>query len=271
MRIDNQLRFEDLDENYKQFVEKFKPKKTTDDCYTPPHIYAAVLEFVRKEYGIGAAAPIVRPFWPGGDYLREDYPEDGVVVDNPPFSILSEIVRAYQAAGVRFFLFAPYLTNFSTDCAGVCHIITDIQITYQNGAKVNTSFLTNLDACLARTAPALTDAIEAAEAAAKPPALPVYKYPGNVITATRLGGLARYGVPVKVYPEEAAFIRGLDAQRAHGKSIFGAGYLISDTAAARMAEAEAAAEVEKRKVRGDVDGIEWDLSEREQAIIDRLA
>lgn len=23
-------------ETYEEFVEKFKPKKTTDDCYTPP-------------------------------------------------------------------------------------------------------------------------------------------------------------------------------------------------------------------------------------------
>ena len=29
---------------YKGFVEKFKPKKTTDDCYTPLLIYEAVKE-----------------------------------------------------------------------------------------------------------------------------------------------------------------------------------------------------------------------------------
>nr|DAJ82391.1 MAG TPA: hypothetical protein [Caudoviricetes sp.] len=23
-------------QNYDEFIEKFKPKKTTDDCYTPP-------------------------------------------------------------------------------------------------------------------------------------------------------------------------------------------------------------------------------------------
>ena len=31
---------------YKQFVEKFKPKKTTDDCYTPGYIYDALLKWV---------------------------------------------------------------------------------------------------------------------------------------------------------------------------------------------------------------------------------
>ena len=29
-------------ETYEQFVEKFKPRKTTDDCYTPPLVYEAV-------------------------------------------------------------------------------------------------------------------------------------------------------------------------------------------------------------------------------------
>ena len=27
---------------YEEFVEKFKPKLTTDDCYTPPLIYDTV-------------------------------------------------------------------------------------------------------------------------------------------------------------------------------------------------------------------------------------
>jgi len=29
-------------ESYKEFVEKFKPKKTTDDCYTPPEIWDVI-------------------------------------------------------------------------------------------------------------------------------------------------------------------------------------------------------------------------------------
>lgn len=30
---------------YEAFVDKFKPKKTTDDCYTPPDVYDTVGEF----------------------------------------------------------------------------------------------------------------------------------------------------------------------------------------------------------------------------------
>ena len=60
-----QLRFEDLNEEYKAFTEKFKPKKTTDDCYTPENVYKAVLDWVVAEYGIDENN-VVRPFWPGG-------------------------------------------------------------------------------------------------------------------------------------------------------------------------------------------------------------
>lgn len=77
-------------ESYEEFVEKFKPKKTTDDCYTPPSIYAVIRDWTCKEYGIDPAK-IVRPFYPGGDYENFDYPEGAVVLDNPPFSILPRI------------------------------------------------------------------------------------------------------------------------------------------------------------------------------------
>lgn len=30
-------------DNYDDFTEKFKPKLTTDDCYTPVEVYEAVL------------------------------------------------------------------------------------------------------------------------------------------------------------------------------------------------------------------------------------
>ena len=33
------------DAEYSAFVDKFTPKKTTDDCYTPENIYEAVAEW----------------------------------------------------------------------------------------------------------------------------------------------------------------------------------------------------------------------------------
>ena len=98
-------------EQYEQFVEKFKAKKTTDDCYTPPEIYEGISDWVAAEYGLDKRN-FVRPFWPGGDYRKGEYPAGCVVVDNPPFSILMQIIDYYLEKGVGFFLFAPTLTLF---------------------------------------------------------------------------------------------------------------------------------------------------------------
>ena len=39
-------------QDYDEFIEKFKPKKTTDDCYTPPLVYEAVLGWARAYFDI---------------------------------------------------------------------------------------------------------------------------------------------------------------------------------------------------------------------------
>ena len=260
-KIDAQLSLADLE--YGAFVEKFKPKKTTDDCYTPPNVYEAILGWVRKEYGIGEDVPIVRPFWPGGDYEAYDYPEGCVVVDNPPFSIISKICADYKRAGVRFFLFAPYLTNFSSQGTNLCHILTDSDILYENGASVNTSFVTNLDPCEVRSAPELSRIITEADKVNRvklKKELPKYSYPDAVLTATMVGRFSKYGVEYKVARESCTFIRALDAQRAVGKGIFGSGYLLSTKAAAEKAAAEKAAAEKAAATR-------WQLSRAEVSLI----
>ena len=97
--------------NYEGFVEKFKPKKTTDDCYTPPAVYQAVHDYVKETYNLPDDTLVLRPFYPGGDYESVEYPEGCIVIDNPPFSIFSKIVDFYTKIGFRFFLFAPALTT----------------------------------------------------------------------------------------------------------------------------------------------------------------
>ena len=272
MRIDDQITFADIDDEYKTFVEKFKPKKTTDDCYTPQNVYDAVLSWVIKEYGVDENN-IVRPFWPGGDYEHMDYPEDCTVVDNPPFSIISQICRVYQAAGIKFFLFAPYLTNFGSQAVGLCHVVTDANITYENGANINTSFLTNLDNEFEiRTAPDLAQAIfDANKANKKTATLPKYVYPPNVLTACMVGKYGKYGIDFRVKFGECRFIRTLESQKNEGKTIFGSGYLISDKAAAEKAAAEkAAAEKAAAEKAAAVKAIEWPLSEIEKLVINEL-
>ena len=132
-------------EEYRKFVEKFDKDadKTTDDCYTPQDVYECVRDYFIEEGVIPKGSKLVRPFYPGGDYEKEHYPDDCVVYDNPPFSIMTQIVKYYQDKGIKFLLYCPTLT--SLHLAQYCtFVVLDAGITYANGAVVNTSFLTNM-------------------------------------------------------------------------------------------------------------------------------
>ena len=276
VKTDDQMRLEDLDADYKKFVDKFKAKKTTDDCYTPANVYEVICRWACKEYGIDPAR-IVRPFWPGADYQRFEYEHDAVVLDNPPFSILTQIIYFYLEYDIKFFLFTPYLTNLGI-CRGdrrVQHIVTEADITYENGATVNTSFITNLDRWFIRSAPDLNDAIARADAenrAKMTKSVPKYEYPGEVIRSTDIGYLSCHGVDFRIGDQDVAFTAVLDQQRQKEKSIYGAGFLLSERAAAERAAAErAAAEYQKKKnTGGGLIHARWELSQRERLIVQAL-
>lgn len=50
--MSEQLSLMDDNPEYKAFVDKFKPKLTTDDCYTPPIVYDAIRDWVCKNMGL---------------------------------------------------------------------------------------------------------------------------------------------------------------------------------------------------------------------------
>ncbi len=244
---------------YDEFVEKFKPKKTTDDCYTPPSVYAVIRDWACEEYGIDPTK-IVRPFYHGGDYENYEYPEGTVVLDNPPFSILSKICTFYLDRGIPFFLFAPSLTAFSgrANNMRMNHVICNCDIEYENGASVRTSFVTSYGGdIVAQTEPRLTqlvnDEVERLRRI-KTVHLPKYTYPDHIVTAALLQRYSRYGVDFKVSRKDCTPIYALDAQRSMGKTIFGEGLLLSDRAAAERAAAT-----------------KWELSARERAIVASLS
>lgn len=253
-------------DEYNEFLEKFEQKKTTDDCYTPDNIYEAVADWVAKEYNLNRS-DFVRPFYPNGDYQKEKYKKGAVVVDNPPFSILVEIERWYNDHGIKYFLFAPHVSNFPSE-RRCCAVGVGCPITYENGAEVLTSFVTNLEDLAARTAPDLHSIIaEINTMNTKGREIPKYDYPPNVLTAAMLSYLSKYGQEFKLEHSEAtAKIGALDAQKKEGKGIFGGGFLISDEAAARKKAAE---EAVVKKVKEEKH-IEWTLSEREKKIIAKL-
>ena len=245
--------------DYEGFVDKFKPKKTTDDCYTPSLVYEAVLGWARKEYGIPEDALVLRPFHPGGNYEAEEYPKGCYVVDNPPFSKLSQIVRFYNAVGVRYLLFAPALTCMRLPATKLC---AGANVTYANGAEICTGFVTNLEpGTEARAVPELYEAVKEADDRSrkdrKKGTLPKYAYPPEVVMSNDLMKLSRAGVAFSVPCSESLKINKLDLQG--GKVLFGGGLLVSERLAAERLAAERLA------------ATKWRLSEREKAMVAMMA
>lgn len=65
-------------DDYESFVDKFKSRKTTDDCYTPPEVYNCVLNYVLEKCNI-KESEIVRPFYPGGVMKIASIPMDALL------------------------------------------------------------------------------------------------------------------------------------------------------------------------------------------------
>lgn len=255
---------------YAAFTAKFKPKKTTDDCYTPPAVYNAVAEWVAREYELNPA-DFVRPFWPDTDYTEFPYRAGCVVVDNPPFSLFARILDYYTRRGIRFFLFGPALTLFSRrNLPGICYFPLGVDVTYENGAKVKTSFVTNLDICRIRTSSSLYKAVQRA-AKEKDTSLPVYAYPDYLVTAALMQKVSAQGVDLRILPEECASVSNIASMRAAGTSPFGGAFLLSQAAADRWRAAREEAKAAKAAKAADsldADGnIVWTLSEQEMKLI----
>ena len=260
----------DEDPDYQSFVEKFIPKKTTDDCYTPENVYAVVKDWAVDRYGL-SGAEVLRPFYPGGDYKAVTYDEDSVVIDNPPFSIISEICDWYMQNGVRFFLFAPALTLLSIGRGSLNYIACGATVVFENGANISISFVTNMGDFAVESAPDLRGLLKAANdenLRAVRKALPVYSYPPNVLTSAMVQYFSSHGVDFRVPRTHLSFVRSLDSQREKGKGVFGKGFLISEKAAAEKAAAEKAAAENAAAERAAAE--KWQLSDREKAIIASL-
>lgn len=250
-------------ETYEQFVDKFKPKKTTDDCYTPAEVYEAVKDWAMNKFGIPEDAKIIRPFWPGGDYRQAKYPKGCVVIDNPPFSILKQICNYYNERGIKYVLFCPALTSMNSCSKGTCFVKESI--TYENGAKVPTAFTHNFSDAL-EAAPELNAKLKEINGAGKK-SLPKYTYPPEVITAFMLMNIAAGGMHYKVDKFEK--VRKLDSQKPYKKAIYGAAALVSrqkaEEAKRKVEEARRKAEKEEQEK-----NIEWKLSDREKNIVKKL-
>lgn len=257
-------------EDYDGFVDKFKVKKTTDDCYTPPTVYDAVANWTAQNWALDKR-DFVRPFYPGGDYETFDY-SGKIVVDNPPFSILSKIIDFYIEHDVKFLLFAPTLcglVRYSDKCT-VYPCGVDIE--YENGARVKTSFCTNMDSpnVRVRIVPELFEMVDSAnreQSAARHAQFPKFDYPPECVSAASLYPLASKGVELTITRDECVRVPALDAQRAHKKGIFGCGLLVSDRIVEKIKDAKKI--VRQREEEGK--RLVFPLSDREKAIVDELS
>lgn len=206
------------DEEYQAFEDKFKPKYTTDDCFTPPEVYDALKGWVLEKYGISEDTPIIRPFYPGADYTKEKYPKGCLVLDNPPFSITSEIIRYYIEHKIDFFLFTNHLTAcHPMNIPEVNLVIVGVAVTFENGANLPLSFVTNLGENRIEVAGdlyALLDEVQPSTAKE----VGLYKYPDNIVTAASLGKLSKYGCVFSI--RDILPIKKMD----EGPEIYGGGY-----------------------------------------------
>lgn len=256
-------------EEYRKFVEKFdkEAEKTTDDCYTPQDVYECVRDYFIEEGVIPKCAKLVRPFYPGGDYEREEYPDGCVVYDNPPFSIMTQIVKYYQDKGIKFLLYCPTLS--SLHLAQYCtFIVLDMSVTYANGAVVNTSFLTNLlpdDISVMTLRRCLKDRLYGlASQPDKGVGVVPRNYPPNWLTVKALTAIARNDVQMTWYRDKMQYIRGNEV--CEGVQVFGGYFINSDGQAEAQNKALILAEENRRnKV------VQIELSSEEQAIVNELS
>lgn len=240
--------------DYDKFLSKFRKQKTTDDCYTPEPVYRAVVDFVRRHAVV--RGEIVRPFYPGGDFENYVYPDTCTVIDNPPFSIISRIVRFYHHHNVPYFLFAPALTLFSVAKeVPKTHIVCGATIRYDNGAKIPTSFVSNM---FGNTCIWVCSELYRMLNTSNTKPINKFVFDKHIVTSATLIKLIKNGANIKIDRKQVYPIRRLEALDALGTTLFGEGFLLSDSAVAEIAGAE------------KNNGIIIALSEKERKIVDEL-
>lgn len=248
--------------DYESYIAKFQDgEKTSDDTFTPKDVYEAVLRYVGETCDLSDKV-ILRPFYPGGDYENAEYPENGVVIDNPPFSILKKIIVFYTSRHIPFFLFGPGL--MMGDYCNFCSVIVvSEQITFENGAKIHCNFASNMfgDIVVA-TAPRLDEYFRNCPSQIQKAPIAKIGYPDHVLSIGQMQQICKGGVEFSVRRNECEIIKRLDrlSENAHKGGLYGKHFLLNSE---KMRE--------KLGARRTVDRtIYVELSDRERKIIEKL-
>ena len=132
-------------------------------------------------------------------------------------------------------------------------IVTHSVITYENGAKVPTSFLSNMFGDLAVIGcPELHKILKEVQSENKVK-IPSYQYSAEVLTVSDISKIVSQGVELVIHKNDLQYCRGLDSQKKYNKSIFGAGFLLSEKATAEKVAALQAAAAQKSTSKEDLE------------------
>jgi hypothetical protein len=165
---------------------------------------------------------------------------------------LAKILRFYVARGIKFFLFAPTLTLFSSSSSAYCtKIVCGVLVTYANKAAVNTSFLTNIygdnaiicDNELYRRIKEIDDRLKGERAKE----LQKITYPDNVVSSALLGKIAKR-LTFIIPAEEIRPIKS-----AGGVAIFGGGVFVKLQSSRRESSRRESSRRDGKGCTGEVD------------------
>lgn len=218
---------------YKYCITNGRNINTVDECYTSPEVYDTVLKYAVERYHL-QGKHIVRPFIPGGDYQRYVYDKNDVVIDNPPFSMTTEITKWYINHDIPFFLFINglYGVSLSRGLHGKATVIaTNASVSFYhkpNNKLIKLGFVTNLEPknIVLRGDVALTDKLNSL---AKKKDLNKYQYPENMIRNSDVLKAIRSGVELQLTTNNCIFEDNIDYHKEHKSSgVYGSCYLVND-------------------------------------------
>lgn len=250
---------------YKYCITNGRNINTNDECYTSPEVYDTALEYAVERYHL-RGKHIVRPFVPSGNYQQYVYGKNDVVIDNPPFSMTTEITKWYINHDIPFFLFINglYAVSTSRGIHGKATVIaTNATVSFYHKPKnkaVKLGFVTNLEPknIVIRGDLALNNKLNSLAKKT----LNKFKYPENVIRNSDILKAICRGVELELTTYNSLFEDNLDYNKEHKlNAVHGGCYIVDDNV---YDEYKAAIE----KVPPYTHHVM--LSEREKGIIEKL-
>lgn len=218
---------------YKYCITNGRNINTNDECYTSPELYDTVLKYAVERYNL-QDKHIVRPFVPSGNYQQYVYDKNDVVIDNPPFSMTTEITKWYINHDIPFFLFINglYAVSLSRGLHGKATMIaTNANVSFYHKPKnkvIKLGFVTNLEPknIVLRGDVALTNKLNSLT---KKKALNKFKYPENLIKNSDILKAIRSGVELQLTTNNCLFEDNLDYNKEHKlNAVHGGCYIVDD-------------------------------------------